>query len=65
MPMIRVEMLAGRNEDQKRELAKELTDAFVRTCGGTPDGLHIVITDIEKHNWAVGGQLLSDKLPDK
>ena len=34
MPVIRVEMFK-RTLEQKRELIKELTDSFVKTCGGT------------------------------
>ena len=37
MPIIRVEMFAGRTEEQKRALVKELTDGFVRTAGGDPE----------------------------
>ena len=36
MPMIRVEMYKGRTPEQKRALAKELTEAFVRAGGSTP-----------------------------
>ena len=63
MPIIRVEMLKGRTRDQKRELVKELTAAFVRTCGGKPEGLQIVIADVEKEDWGSGGELLADKYP--
>jgi len=64
MPIIRVEMFAGRSKDQKRDLVRELTDAFVRTCGGNPDSLQIVITDVEKQDWGSGGQLAADRYPD-
>jgi len=65
MPIIRVEMFPGRTEDQKRELVKELTDAFVRTAGGKPDSVFIVLTDVEKSNWGSGGELCADKFSDK
>ncbi len=64
MPIIRVEMFTGRNRDQKRELVKELTEAFVRTCGGSPDALTVVISDVEKEDWGSGGVLCADKYPD-
>ncbi|MGO1120887.1 2-hydroxymuconate tautomerase [Rhodovibrionaceae bacterium A322] len=64
MPIIRVEMFKGRTRDQKRELVKEVTDAFVRTCGGKPEGLSVVITEVEKEDWGMGGQLMADKYPD-
>lgn len=61
MPMIRVEMFAGRTAEQKRALVKELTEAFVRAAGGTPESVQIVLTDVEKENWAGAGVLYSDK----
>ena len=64
MPIIKVEMLTGRSKEQKRALVRELTKAFVDTAGGKPEGIHIVIQDIEKDNWSSGGKLYSDKLPD-
>jgi 4-oxalocrotonate tautomerase len=64
MPIIRVEMLKGRTRDQKRELVKELTDAFVRAAGGNPDVLQVVISDVEKEDWGSGGRSLADVIPD-
>jgi len=61
MPIIRVEMLSGRTREQKRELVKELTVAFNRTCGARPEDVTIVIADVEKENWATAGKLVADK----
>ncbi|HAQ22007.1 MAG TPA: 4-oxalocrotonate tautomerase [Acidimicrobiaceae bacterium] len=61
MPIIRVEMFPGRTVDQKRDLVRELTDGFVRACGGAGDRLHVVITEVEREDWGVGGELMSDK----
>jgi 4-oxalocrotonate tautomerase len=63
MPTIRVEIFAGRTVEQKRALAHALTEATVKTLGGSPDGVDIVFFDIERHDWSTGGQLWSDKLP--
>lgn len=60
MPTIRVEMFEGRTVDQKRSLAKALTEATARTLGGSPDGIDVVFYDIAKHDWATGGKLWSD-----
>ena len=51
MPVIRVEMFKGRTRDQKRALIKELTDGFLRTCGGKAESVFVVIEDVEKENW--------------
>lgn len=64
MPIIRVEMFEGRSREQKREMVKEVTDAFVRTCGGTPQSVTVVISDLSQENWGVAGQLVADRSPD-
>ena len=63
MPNIHVEMFEGRTLEQKRELAKALTEATVRTLGSKPEGIDIIFTDIKKHDWATGGVLWSER-PD-
>jgi 4-oxalocrotonate tautomerase len=64
MPIIRVEMFRGRSREQKRALARELTDAFVRIGGGKPEAVTIVFKDVDKEDWAVAGALMADKYPD-
>jgi len=61
MPVIRVEMFSGRSIEEKRSIAKELTDAFLRTGGGKPEGVTVILTDVDKEDWAVGGQLVADR----
>jgi len=61
MPMIRVEMYKGRTRDQKRALARELTEAFNRACGGTPQSVQVVIAEVDKEDWATAGVLAVDK----
>tara|TARA_B100001559_G_C16120262_1_gene448122 strand:- start:46 stop:234 length:189 start_codon:yes stop_codon:yes gene_type:complete len=60
MPVIRVEMFK-RTQEQKNNLVKELTDAFVKTCGGNSDAIKILITEVNKNDWASGGVMTSDK----
>lgn len=65
MPTIRVELFAGRTVEQKRALAAALTEATVKTLGGSPEAVDIIFRDVERHDWATGGQLWSDKAPPK
>ena len=60
MPVIRVEMFK-RTQEQKQNLVIELTEAFVKTCGGNKESIKILITEVEKSNWASGGILTTDK----
>lgn len=64
MPVIKVEMFSGRTVEQKRQLVKALTDSFVAVCGGKRQSIHVIIEDVEKTNWGIGGELSSDLYPD-
>ena len=64
MPIIRVELLAGRSTAQKRELVEALTRETARVTGCSPDSVHVVIADVAKHQWGIGGRLCSDLYPD-
>lgn len=64
MPVITVDMWAGRGVEEKRALVQELTDAYVRTTGGKPEGVYVVIRDVPKENWGMAGELASDRFPD-
>ncbi|ESY89232.1 4-oxalocrotonate tautomerase [Mesorhizobium australicum] len=61
MPTISVRLLKGRSIDQKREFVEVVTReaASILKCG--PDVIDIIFEDVEKHDWAVGGKLASDK----
>ena len=61
MPTIHVELFAGRTLEQKRALAQALTDATVKTLGGSADSVDVIFRDVERHDWATGGRLWSDK----
>jgi 4-oxalocrotonate tautomerase len=61
MPMITVDMFPGRTEEQKRALVHELTEAMVRTCDVNREGVWVVLREVPRENWAVGGTLASDR----
>jgi len=63
MPLIQVQMFSGRTSEQKRNLVRALTDAFVQTAGSTPDAVDVILMDVEQSDWAQGGELFSDKTP--
>ncbi len=59
MPYVKIEMLAGRSESQKAEIARAVTEALVTHGGATPASVSIVFADVPADHWAIGGQLLS------
>ncbi|MDG1193110.1 MAG: 4-oxalocrotonate tautomerase [Arenicellales bacterium] len=62
MPLIQVQMFTGRTPQQKRDLVRALTDAFVETAGSTPESIDVILTDVEPSEWAQGGTLFSEKI---
>ena len=60
MPVVTGEMWEGRTIDQKKQLVEGITSAFVKI--GTPsEAVHVILKDVPKHNWAIGGKLASEK----
>ena len=49
MPVIRVEMFK-RTQEQKRNLVRDLTKSFVKTCGVNEDANIILITEVDENN---------------
>lgn len=61
MPIIRVELLSGRSQEQKRAFAKAVTELASQTLGCRAEAVAVVFTDVAPHDWANGGRLESDK----
>ncbi|WP_374669984.1 4-oxalocrotonate tautomerase [Ramlibacter sp.] len=62
MPTIRVELIAGRTPEQKRNLVKALTQACVDTLGSKAESVDVVLFDIAPGDWATGGETWADKM---
>ncbi len=65
MPIVKVDLFKGKTRDQKREIAEALTDAMVEKAGSNRAAVWVVFNDVEKEDWAFGGELGVDKFPDK
>jgi 4-oxalocrotonate tautomerase len=61
MPIVTVEIWEGRTVDQKRRLCKAITEAMVEHMDARPDGLHVIIHEVSRENWARGGVLGVDR----
>ena len=61
MPTLRVELMEGRTQEQKKALVKALTQAVVDTLGSKPESVDILLYDIKKSDWATGGVQWSEK----
>ncbi|MEM7060357.1 MAG: tautomerase family protein [Pseudomonadota bacterium] len=61
MPMIRVDILAGRPEDKVRELQEKLCATLFEVLDTPPEATHVIVEEHDKRNWSVGGVRYIDK----
>lgn len=55
MPLVQVSILEGRSLEVKQTLIKEVTDAVTRTLGANPESVRVLIYEMPKEHWGVGG----------
>ncbi|WP_079528351.1 2-hydroxymuconate tautomerase [Halobacillus hunanensis] len=60
MPIITVQMLEGRTDDQKQSLVERVTDAVTDTTGARKEAVTVVIEEMSKQNYGVAGKRLVD-----
>ncbi|MFB7666589.1 2-hydroxymuconate tautomerase [Kitasatospora sp. NPDC056138] len=60
MPFINVKQLAGRTEEQKAEIARELTEAYARITGVKPENIWVAIEELPRENWAIAGTTFAE-----
>ncbi|KMY21057.1 2-hydroxymuconate tautomerase [Bacillus pumilus] len=60
MPIVTVQMLEGRTDEQKRALVEKVTDAVVETTGAGVEKVSVIIEEMKKEHYAVAGKRISD-----
>lgn len=61
MPVVQITMAEGRTPEQKRAVAKRITDVMVEELNIAPEIITIFIYDLGKDHIAKAGIMLSDK----
>jgi 4-oxalocrotonate tautomerase len=54
-------MLQGRTADQKRKIAKRITDTMVEEAGAHREAIVVTFVELSKESYASGGVLMADK----
>jgi 4-oxalocrotonate tautomerase len=54
-------MLQGRTTDQKRKIAKRITDTMVEEAGAKREAIVVTFVELSKESYASGGVLMADK----
>lgn len=61
MPIVHIDLIEGRNEEQIRGLVSDVTKAIVKNTGAPAGHVHIVLNEMQKNRYSVGGNLKSDE----
>jgi 4-oxalocrotonate tautomerase len=61
MPFIHVHIAAGRPLEKRRRLAAAITDAVTDILETERAATQVVIQEHDRDNWAIGGELLSER----
>jgi 4-oxalocrotonate tautomerase len=62
MPVVQITMLHGRSIEQKRKIAKRMTDVLVEEARARREGITITFHEVSKESYASGGELMVDKV---
>lgn len=56
MPIIQIQLLEGRSENQIREIISSVTNAVVKTAHVPAENVRVIVTEIAPTHWAVAGK---------
>ena len=59
MPIVNVQMLAGRTARERDDLIRAVSDAIVGVLAVSEDAVRIILTDVAPENWAVGSRSMA------
>jgi 4-oxalocrotonate tautomerase len=57
VPMIRIEMFAGRTPEQKVACARDIVAAVAKHLGAPAEATQVMFVDVEKSDWLMGAKL--------
>ena len=65
MPVVRIDLWKGREKETKKELIEKTTSVVADVIGCPIEAVQVLINEVEKDNWGIGGTPASIKFPDK
>jgi len=60
MPFAQIHMMEGRTEEQKRAVIEKVTAALVEAVGAPIETVRVLITEVPKTQWGIGGKSAKD-----
>ncbi len=57
MPVVTVQLWPGKTKDQKKAMARSITDAIVEKGSVPAQSITVIFEEVPKESWASGGEL--------
>ena len=57
MPIVHIDLIAGRSQEQLKNLVKDVTDAVSKNTGAPAEHIHVILSEMQKNRYSVGGVL--------
>lgn len=64
MPIVNIQLIAGRTAEQKEALIKSVTDACVESINCTPESVRILLSDVDIQDFGVAGESVAKRRAD-
>lgn len=61
MPHVQITLLKGRTVEQKRRVAKRITEVVQEELGVNPEALSIAFVEVAREDYARNGVLIADR----
>ncbi len=65
MPLVKIYLWKGRDKEEKKELIKKVTSVVVDVVDCSAEAVQVIINEVDKDNWGIGGVPASIKFPDR
>ena len=65
MPLVKIYLWKGRDTEKKKELIKKVTSVVVDAIDCSAEAVQVIINEVDKDNWGIGGVPASIKFPDR
>ena len=65
MPLVKIYLWKGRDKEKKKDLIKKVTSVVVDAIDCSAEAVQVIINEVDKDNWGIGGVPASIKFPDR
>jgi 4-oxalocrotonate tautomerase len=60
MPLVDITLFEGRTDEQKTQIARAISRAFIEIGNARPDSVHVIFRDVDRANWKKSSEVLEE-----